>query len=330
MQSLQSLKKPKALSILAFIIILFFAPTFFSGKSYSILLLNYLCIYTIAATGLDILLGCSGQNSLGQAGFYAIGAYTSAILSKDLGVPVILSMLCGIVLATIVAILLAIPASRLVHHFLALTTIAFGEMIRSLLVTSPGNITRGYQGLTGIPNISLFGYQLKGNTKFFYFALIVALLAMLVKYRIVNSRIGRTLYAIREDKVAANGMGINVSKYRVMAFAIAGAFTSLAGAMYAHLVNFISPETFSYDTSVMFLTMVLFGGLGTYLGPVVGAGIVIVVFELLQSFGEYQMLVYGAFILIVLMFMPNGVMGLITGIIERQKAKIKRKESSNA
>ncbi|MDR1508069.1 MAG: branched-chain amino acid ABC transporter permease [Synergistaceae bacterium] len=305
------LKNKNNVFIMSLFAILLIQPLVWRKLTYVLLIFNYVGIYVVAATGLDLLLGYSGQISMGQAGFYAIGAYTSALLSIHIHIPVIFTMFIGASLAALVGIILAYPASKLVFHFLSLATIAFGEIVYQLCIRAPGDITRGFQGLIGIPSLSFFGVRFNTYSRYFYFLLAVVTICLLLKARIINSRTGRAFVAIRENAHAANGMGINVQEHKVLAFGIASFMTGLAGALYAHLVFFISPETFSSDTSVMFLTMVLFGGIGTYLGPVLGAVAVICIREFLQYLGVYYMLIYGIFILISLMFLPKGVVSLL-------------------
>ena len=315
--------KNKAL-VAGLAVVLILQPLIWRDLTYVILILNYVGIYVVASVGLDLLLGYSGQISMGQAGFYAIGAYTSSLLAMHFHLPVLLTMLAGALLAALVGVLLAYPASKLVFHFFSLATIAFGEIIYQLTIKAPGDITRGFQGLIGIPPLSFFGFKLNTYSRYFYFLMAIVFLTMLLKARIINSRSGRAFIAIRENSRAAGGMGINVRKYKVLAFGLSSFLTGLAGALYAHLVFFISPETFNADTSVMFLTMVLFGGIGTYVGPVLGAVVVIVIREVLQSFGTYYMLIYGIFILISLVFLPKGVVSLF------QKRERKRKAEGDA
>jgi branched-chain amino acid transport system permease protein len=316
---MQNLKISKNGVMIAFLLaVLIIQPLIWKKLTYVLLILNYIAIYVVAATGLDLLLGYSGQISMGQAGFYAIGAYTSALLAIHFHIPVIFTMFIGASLAAFIGVILAYPASKLVFHFLSLATIAFGEIVYQLCIKAPGDITRGFQGLIGIPPLSFFGFKLNTYSRYFYFLLAVVTICMLLKERIINSRTGRAFIAIRENAHAANGMGINVQQHKVLAFGVASFMTGLAGALYAHLVFFISPETFNADTSVMFLTMVLFGGIGTYFGPVLGAMAVIGIRELLQYLGVYYMLIYGIFILISLMFLPRGVISLL---IRKEKAR---------
>lgn len=294
-------------------------PVFFLGQSYIFTVINFILIYVIASSGLDLMFGYSGQISLGHAGFYAIGAYGSALLSLKLGIPAIITMFLGAIIATIVGVILAYPASKLKYHFLSLTTIAFGEIIYLLLVNSPGNITEGFTGLYGIPMVTLFGFKFKSSLSYFYLLLFFTIIFMFVKHRIVKSKMGRAFIAIRDNTAAANGMGINVTRYRVIAFGISAFYTAFAGALYAHFIRFISPETFTSDAcSVPLLTMVLFGGLASQWGPVIGAVVVTLLKELLQVTGSYQMIIYSVFIVVVLLFMPKGIISFVNEFIQKR------------
>ena len=291
------------------LLVLACAVSYMLQERYLSMILDYVCIYTIAVTGLDILFGYTGQVSFGQAGFYAIGAYGSTLLSINLGIPPILSILLGALLALVFGIIIAFPASRLVKHFLSLLTIAFGQMVYTYIVGAAW-LTKGPSGITGIPKVSLFGYTFKGYQSYFWLVLAAVVLVLLAKRNIINSRIGRAFIAVRENSHAAAGMGINVAKYKIMAFGISAFLAGMAGAFYAHMVGFISPDTFTSTQSNMFMTMLLFGGIATIPGSLIGAAIITVITELLQSFASAQTLVYAGFILVVLFCLPNGVVGL--------------------
>ena len=278
------------------------------GATYMHLVFCTFGIYIIVNCGLDILFGYSGQMSLGQAGFYAIGAYFSAILSKS-GVPVLISMLIGACMASLVGYILAIPCSKLVHHFLAVVTIGFGEIVRLIALNAPKELTGGPNGIGSIPQVNLFGFKITTNAQYLYFVLFLVLAVLLLKRNITNSRVGRAMLAIRCNPDASEAFGIKLSKYKTMAFAIAAFCAGLGGALYAHLVKYISPESFTADQSQMFLVMILVGGMGTLAGPVIGSLLIIIVQEVLQRFGTYQMLIYGLLIIFVLFFMPNGIAG---------------------
>ena len=300
------IKRNKNIYIVAAIIGLLILPQLFRHNSYFVLLLCTSAISIIVVSGLDILFGYSGQISLGHAGFYCIGAYTSAILSKTLGIPVLISIFGGAVLATLVAVLLALPAARLVHHFLALITISFGELIY-LFVAHATDLTGGFSGMNFVPKPALGPLVFDTNLSFYYLALVIMLLLLLVKVRIVNSRTGRALIAVRENSHSSDGIGINVKKYKVLAFAVSAFYAGVAGALYGHLIGFISPESFQTAQSTVFLTMLLFGGMGNFAGPIVGAVTLSLLSESLQKLGSYQMLVYGIFLLLIVVYIPSGL-----------------------
>lgn len=300
------LKAPPPIKMLMLVILGGLLPVFCLNDSYIVLLLCTTGISIIVVSGLDILFGYSGQISLGHAGFYCIGAYTSAILSRNLGMPVFVTIFIGGFLAMIVAVLLALPAVKLVHHFLALVTISFGELIY-LFVSQAHGLTEGYTGMNFIPRPKIGNFVFESNTSYYYIVYGMLVLLLFLKRRLVDSGTGRAFIAIREDAHAANGMGINVTKYKTMAFAISALYTGLAGALYAHLIGFISPESFSANQSTLFLTMLLFGGMGNFWGPIIGSVTLVVLSEFLQKLGSYQMLVYGVILLMIIVYIPGGI-----------------------
>lgn len=296
-----------SLSIL-FIVIALFLPLMLGNNAYIMVILCLAGIYIIACSGLDLLFGYSGQISLGHAAFYAIGAYTSGILSTKLGLNVWLCILIAGILSAVYAALIAIPISKLVYMFLSLATIGIGELTYQAIINLP-DLTGSFQGVKKIPAITIGSTVFKNAYSFYYIVLAFVIVFLIIKHRIVVSMIGRAFIAIRENSDAANAMGVNVRYYKVMAFAISAFFTGIAGALYAHFVGFISPESFMGDQSVLFLTIVLFGGMGTFIGPVIGSLFIISLNESIQALGSYQMLVYGLFIITVVIFIPDGLAG---------------------
>ena len=254
----------KKIRYILVMILLLALPMVFIGNSYFLLLLCTGMIYVIAVSGLDLLFGYSGQISLGHAGFFAIGAYTSAILSIDLGIPVVFSMLLAAGLATVFAVLIALPAARLVHHFLALITISFGEIVY-LFVAHADPLTNGFSGIGFIPSPSVGFLVFDTNMKYYYFLLVIVAVLLLFKNRIIKSRTGRAIIAVRENIYASDGIGVNVRNYKILSFALSSFYTGLAGALYAHLIGFISPESFTLNQSIIFLTMLLLGRYGKFL-----------------------------------------------------------------
>lgn len=306
-QKIQSIGKT-ALTVGA-LIILFPLLSFVLLKSpnYVIKIGTFALIYMIAVSGLDILYGYCGQISMGHAGFFAIGAYGSALLNMYADIPVFFSALISCIVASLIGAVLAYPAAKLRFHFLSLATIAFGEIVRAFIQASPGEITGNMRGIFP-QKIVICGINISGQYDLYYYlVLIILCIALLIKQRIVNSKTGRAFIAIRENPVAANGMGVNVRKYKIIAFSISAFYVALAGALYGHFVNYISPSTFTYDQSVLFMTMLLFGGSGCFWGPIAGAAAVQIMNELLRAFERYQTLFYGVLILIVVLFMPNGI-----------------------
>lgn len=316
-----SRRKDSIWKIIAAAVILLL-PAILSGSNYLILVCCFIEIYIIAVSGLDIVFGYCGQISMGHAAFYALGAYGSALLHEHFGIPVILTMILSSIIATIIGAIVAYPASKLVFHFLSLSTVAFGEIVYLLISHSPNNLTGNFNGFFS-ESINLFGFKINTNTKFYYFGLVCVILFLLAKTFLVKSRIGRAFIAIRENTHAADGMGINVRLYKVVAFATSAFYTAFAGGMYMHLVKYIHPDTFTQKQSVMFLTMLLFGGTGSLMGPICGAVSVLVLNELLRSLQDYQMFIYGILLLTVIVLIPGGLYGAIKDLLENFKGRLK-------
>lgn len=277
--------------------------------TYMALMFCRIGIYTIAVSGLDILFGYTGQISFGHAAFFAVGAYGSAYFAIHYGWNPVFTILLGTLMSMAVGAIIAIPATKLVKHFLSLLTIAFGQLVYTF-ANSTRSITGGASGLKDIPNISVFGLSFDSYAKSFLLIFVLMVLMLLVKHHIIHSRIGRAFIAIRENTQAAYSSGINVRMYKTLAFVISAAYTGLAGGLYAHLINFISPDTFSSTQSTLFMTILLFGGMANIAGPLVGSVVLLFIKEFLQSFSTYQMLVYAFLILIVLFLLPNGIVGI--------------------
>ena len=297
----------KTVSAIAIIILVLGLPLFFGQNKYLMLICSTIGIYGIAVSGLDILFGYCGQISLGHAAFYGIGAYTSAIISRNFGVHPLISMIIGATLAMLVGILIAYPVSNLVGHFLSLATIAFCELVYIFITRSPGGITGDFTGFLDIPMFSVFGYKFSSRLSHYFLVVVFLSIFLFVKNRIVKSRIGRTFIAIRDNPHAAGGMGINARKYKVMAFAISAFYVGFAGTLYAHFKLYVSPEIITRATSILFLTMLLFGGRASLVGSLIGACVLTLVNESLRAAGTYQMLIYGIMLMLILLFMPNGI-----------------------
>lgn len=334
------LKNKKAIIYVIIVALLVLIPLMMKNNfilkdsKYLYVLLCLICIYTIATSGLDILFGYTGQISFGHAGFFCIGAYGSVLLThskwgigKWFGVtlpPIVSIFIVGLIAAAVGA-LLAIPASKLVFHFLSMLTIAFNQLIY-LVANNFSWLTNGSVGITSVPAVTVLGISfstIKSKFMYYYLVLFFAVLFLIIKTHIVDSRVGRGLIAIRENRLAANGCGVNVAKYKIMSFAISAFYVGFAGGLYAHMIGFISPDTFVQNTSVIFITMLLFGGSGNLFGPILGAAIITFIQEASQSLADYRMLIYGIILLLIIQFQPQGIVGLsktFSGLTNRRKA----------
>ena len=303
-----SILKTRSRFLLASAFALAILPLVIGRENYLLFPLSLVGIYIVVNSGLDVVYGYCGQISIGQAGFYAIGAYGSALMSLHLEIPVFVSIPTAALLASLAGTLIAIPSVKLEHHFLAMVTIGFGEIVR-LILTNGGGFTGGPDGIRAIPSLKIGPWNFETNTSYFYLVWGIVLLVLIIKQRLVVSRVGRAFVAIRENPLASRSFGINNEFYKVLAFTVGAFFAGLGGALYAHLIRFVSPESFSLEKSVSFLTMVLLGGAGSLLGPIFGTTIVFFLFEYLQVFGQAQMAIYGLMIICVLFFMPRGLIG---------------------
>lgn len=273
-------------------------------------------INAIVAIGLTILMGYAGQISLGQAGFYGIGAYVSAILSLNYGLPVLMSMLIAIIVASIIAVILAIPSLKLKGHYLAVATLGFGEIIHIILNEwGPG----GPSGFGDIPPLSIFGYTLSSTVEYFYIIWLCIVVMMIFSLNLTNSMAGKALRAMHDSEIASLTVGINIIKLKIKVFVLSAVYASFAGALYAHYVTFLSPSGFSLFYSVLILMMVVIGGISNIWGGIAGALIITLLPEVLRGFKEFDILVYGMILTLSLLFMRKGIVPLI---IESFKRKI--------
>jgi branched-chain amino acid transport system permease protein len=273
-------------------------------------------IYGIVAVGLNILAGFAGQFSLGHAALMAMGAYTTAILSKALapmpffaatGLHIWLGIVAGTCVAATFGALLAFPALRVRGPYLAMVTIAFGWVIFKILQEWV-SVTGGDLGLASIPKAQIGTWEL-GTQEYYYVVLALFALALVLQRRIVQSPFGMRLRAMKHSEIGIASVGVNVYRLKVTVFIVSAAFAGFGGALFAHQQNYVSPDNFQFFSSVFFLLAILFGGAGTLSGPVIGAAVLTLLPEFLHDFDKYRLIVYGSFILLTLYFLPNGVMG---------------------
>lgn len=254
------------------------------------------CINIILAVSLSLINGFTGQLSLGHAGFMAVGAYVAVIITNMLDLHFIIGLLAACLAAGLAGFIIGVPTLRLKGDYLAIATLAFGEIIRVVLQNI--NYVNGPAGIMGIPKLSTWPW-LFGAT----------VLTTLVIVNLINSSYGRAIISIREDETASELMGINTTKYKIMAFVIGAMFAGLAGALYAHYFYIIKPETFNFLKSFDILIMVVLGGLGSTTGAIIAAIFVTALTAALQSFPAIRMILYALILIIVMIYRPQGLMG---------------------
>ena len=275
-------------------------------SGYLVTILITLVIYAILAHSLNIITGHAGQISLGHAAFFGIGAYTSALLYTGAGFPFWVSIPLAAIVAGIIGALLGIPCLRVRDDFLAITTMGINFVVEAVFLYIP--FFGGAMGIGGINLPKWFGREMS-KPEYFYLILIVFIFLLLVDRRLGRSWIGLAWASIREDELAAEAMGVDVVRFKVMAFILGSAIAGLAGGFYAHFLTFIMPQNFGFGQSILILCMVVFGGIGTRWGPVLGAIILGVLPEVSRPIMEYRTFVYGLLLLAMMRFQPGGLLG---------------------
>ena len=271
----------------------------FSQYVYRIAVVSVL--YAILAMSLNLIAGVAGQISLGHIAFYGIGAYTSALLCVNFGVSVWVGILAAFVVSMLFGLLIAIPTLKLSGGYLAILTMSFAEIIRLILLNWT-SVTRGPMGILNISKPSLFGYTIKSSGAFLYLVLTVAIIVYIGLHNLIHSRFGRNLQALRDDEISSESMGINVYRYKVIAFVISTGVAGVAGALFASYMEFIDPSSFISDESTVILSMVVLGGMGNMNGSIIAAALLTILPEALRSFSDYRMLVYGV-VLVAMMLL---------------------------
>lgn len=267
-------------------------------------------LYVVFTLGQQLLTGFLGLLSLGHAAFYGIGAYASALLVLEFGTPWPLALLGGAVLACIFGIVLSLPCLRVGGDYLTLMTIGFGEITRIIFLRWIP-VTQGPMGLPGIPPPQIGPFVFDTNTHYYYLYLCLAALAYFCTHRVINSQIGRTLTAIRDDEVAAAAMGINIAHYKILTFAVATFFAGMAGSMLAHFLQFIGPMNFTMDESLLTMQMAILGGLGSLPGTIIGVAILVSAPEFFRILTQYRLLLNGTLMLVLMIWRPQGLMGTL-------------------
>jgi len=291
-------------------------PFLVRGNSYVLHLLILAQIYAVLALALNFQLGSANIPNFATAASYGIGAYVSALLAIHFGVSFWLGLIASAVVATAFGFLLGLPCMRTRDYYLALVTISFGVVIHQLI--NNFEWTGGPNGLVGIPAPMLFGhsfrapidilgFRLPGQANFYYLTLALLLLTIAVANRLHNSRVGLAWNALRNDELAARLQGINVTWYKVLAFAVDAFLAAFAGTIYAFYVSYISPDNFTFLVSVTIMTMVILGGMDNIFGVIVGATLLTILPEKFRIFSDYRLLIFGTIVIAMLMIRPEGL-----------------------
>jgi branched-chain amino acid transport system permease protein len=275
---------------------------------YYIQVLIFIGIYIILALSLNLLNGYVGLLSIGHAAFYGIGAYASAKLVMEAGLPFPLAMLGAGGVAGVFGYLIAKPTLRLSGIYMTLATLGF-NMIFFLVLQNWMSFTNGPLGIMDIPPPSIFGYAIESRIQYYYLIFFLVLLTIVSMQRLMTCRFGRALVSIRENELAAEAMGVHTTRYKIQAFVLAAFYAGIAGSYYAHFVKFVSPDSFYIYESFILLAMLAFGGQGNLIGPVVGAAVLIVIPEVFRFMQEYRMLVYGGILVIMMLVRRQGLLG---------------------
>jgi len=278
-------------------------------RSSYVLHVAILCgIYVILTLSLNLITGFGGQFSLGHAGFYGIGAYAAALLAVRLQSPFLLNLGAAAVAAGLIGFLIGLPTLRLGGIYLAMATLGFGEIIYLVLLNWL-SLTRGPLGIPAIPEPSVAWLALGTPRRQYYLALALVLLATVSVSCFVNSSFGEAIQAIREDEIAAEDMGVPATRLKVLAFTLSAGLAGLAGAFFAHYTSFISPSSFTLVESILILSLLVFGGMGSIEGSIAGAIVLTVAPEVFRFLAEYRMVIYGALLVGLMVFRPQGLLG---------------------
>lgn len=286
---------------------------------YHIHIINQIGIFVILVTSLNLILGYTGQLSFAHIGLFAIGAYTSSILMMDYKVPFLLALVCAMLVSAFFGLLIGLIALRFTTHFFAIVTLAFGEIIRLVIYNMP-EFTGGPNGIYNIPlPPNVFGFDFSERSHFYYIILIGAVATVLFVKYMIGTRTGKAMFAIRENPTFAQFIGINIWKVKMISFTISAGLAGFAGSIYAHYNAYISPNSFTMMESISILLMVIIGGIGTIFGPILGAAFLTALPEFLRSVNDWRLVIFGALLVLTIMYMPNGILGVVKSFYAKLK-----------
>lgn len=295
-------------------------------NTYHQLILGEALVNIIVVLGLNFITGLTGQMNLGTAGIMALGAYGSVLLRMKAGLPSLLTLLVAIVFGLIIGLALGYPSLRLKGVYLSLTTIGFSEVVR-LLIANLVDLTNGTNGIKDIPPMNLFGLKLTSTKMVIWFYLVLVILLTFTAWRVVHSKWGRVFKAVRDNVEAVEASGVDIASVKIQAFTLAAIYGCIGGCLYAFLIGYVNPSQFTQDLSANYLLMMMFGGIGSVPGCIIGAATITILPELLRFLEGYYWLVFGIITLLFAIFLPYGVVslfdrhGLITRAVKKFFAK---------
>ncbi len=273
-------------------------------------------INALAVLGLNLLMGFAGQVSLGHAGFFGIGAYAVALGPTYLGLPSWVSLVGGTVLSALVAFVVGRPILRLRGYYLAIATLGMGVLI-AMVISNESDLTGGPNGME-VPHLIVFGRRLTGPFAWYWIAGVSLVIGVWLAVNLIESPTGRALRAIHDSEIAARVLGIRVGRYKLFAFVLSAAYASIAGSYFTLFDGFVTPNSASFLNSIEFVVMAVLGGLGSILGSVVGAAILVILPQFLTVFHEYEHVVLGAIIILLLIFLPAGIVPTVSPVLRRR------------
>ena len=272
-------------------------------------------IYIILTLSLNLIIGFTGLAALGHIAFACVGAYTSSLLALNLGVSPWIGLIIGAIFASVLGAIVSFPSLRLKGDYLAIATFGLGVIVYSIAKNWVG-LTRGPMGLPGIPAFKIFGYEINNVWAYLVLVLIFVVITYVVIRNITKSPFGRILTAVREDEIAAEAMGKNVNKYKLVVFVVGAFFAGITGSLYAHYISFIDPSSFTIMESIAVLLMVVFGGMASLEGSFIGASVLVIFPELLRFLGlpssiaaPLRQMIYGLLLVVLMIWRPQGLMG---------------------
>ncbi|MGD8739797.1 MAG: branched-chain amino acid ABC transporter permease [Desulfobacterales bacterium] len=304
----------KILCWAAALIVLLMMPLFL-GK-YSIFLLGLLATYALVSLGLNLLMGYTGQIAAGHAGFLAIGAYVTAIVTANFEwLPCPITLLLAGTISGVIGFLLGIPILRLKGFYIAMATLAFGVVV-SEIILQWSSLTGGDDGFS-VPTARIGSFVFDSDVKLFYLIIPVTIIMTLLAKNLVKGYIGRAFIALRESEVAAQTIGVDLAKYKTIAFAISAFYTGVAGGLFAYLITFLSPDAFTIELSIDFIAMIVIGGMGSILGSIIGAVILTGIQQVFAGLQDLQVLIFGLSLIVFMIFMPRGIVGMLTDLKDK-------------